>query len=145
LTERRVAVREALAGDAVRPRRECRPSCRQPYQPSGRILAPKSSAATPTSIYCADWRSSWWCSTHIGLRIPLKKTALADVLLTWFLSRLNYNGYEAVFVFFVPVSAARWRSTLGISAVLAGVAVMLAAWHGSGALAVGALRAMVAY
>ncbi len=38
---------------------------------------------------------------HIGLRIPLKKTALADVLPPWFLSRLNYNGYEAVFVFFV--------------------------------------------
>ncbi|WP_426700737.1 acyltransferase family protein [Rhodanobacter sp. Col0626] len=38
---------------------------------------------------------------HIGLRIPLKKTALADVLPTWLLSRLNYNGYEAVFVFFV--------------------------------------------
>jgi peptidoglycan/LPS O-acetylase OafA/YrhL len=38
---------------------------------------------------------------HIGLRIPLKKTMLADALPTWFLSRLNYNGYEAVFVFFV--------------------------------------------
>jgi peptidoglycan/LPS O-acetylase OafA/YrhL len=38
---------------------------------------------------------------HLGLRIPLKKTALADVLPTWLLSRLNYNGYEAVFVFFV--------------------------------------------
>jgi peptidoglycan/LPS O-acetylase OafA/YrhL len=38
---------------------------------------------------------------HIGLRIPLKKSALADVLPGWFLSRLNYNGYEAVFVFFV--------------------------------------------
>jgi len=38
---------------------------------------------------------------HIGLRIPLKKTALAEVLPTWLLSRLNYNGYEAVFVFFV--------------------------------------------
>jgi peptidoglycan/LPS O-acetylase OafA/YrhL len=38
---------------------------------------------------------------HIGLRIPLKKTVLADVLPTWLLSRLNYNGYEAVFVFFV--------------------------------------------
>lgn len=38
---------------------------------------------------------------HLGLRIPLKKTVLADVLPTWFLSRLNYNGYEAVFVFFV--------------------------------------------
>lgn len=38
---------------------------------------------------------------HIGLRIPLKKTVLADLLPPWFLSRLNYNGYEAVFVFFV--------------------------------------------
>jgi peptidoglycan/LPS O-acetylase OafA/YrhL len=38
---------------------------------------------------------------HLGLRIPLKKTALAEVLPTWLLSRLNYNGYEAVFVFFV--------------------------------------------
>jgi peptidoglycan/LPS O-acetylase OafA/YrhL len=38
---------------------------------------------------------------HLGLRIPLKKTALAEVLPPWFLSRLNYNGYEAVFVFFV--------------------------------------------
>lgn len=38
---------------------------------------------------------------HLGLRIPLRKTALADVLPTWLLSRLNYNGYEAVFVFFV--------------------------------------------
>lgn len=38
---------------------------------------------------------------HLGLRIPLKQTALADVLPPWFLGRLNYNGYEAVFVFFV--------------------------------------------
>lgn len=38
---------------------------------------------------------------HLGLRIPLKHTALAEVLPGWFLSRLNYNGYEAVFVFFV--------------------------------------------
>ena len=38
---------------------------------------------------------------HLGLRIPLKKTALAAVLPPWFLGRLNYNGYEAVFVFFV--------------------------------------------
>lgn len=38
---------------------------------------------------------------HIGLRIPLKKTALADVLPTRLLSALNFNGYEAVFVFFV--------------------------------------------
>ncbi|MGO4702794.1 acyltransferase family protein [Dyella sp. 2RAB6] len=38
---------------------------------------------------------------HIGLRIPLKKTALAEVLPTRLLSALNFNGYEAVFVFFV--------------------------------------------
>src|SRR5574337_929923 len=38
---------------------------------------------------------------HLGLRIPLKQTALVEVLPAWFLSRLNYNGYEAVFVFFV--------------------------------------------
>jgi peptidoglycan/LPS O-acetylase OafA/YrhL len=38
---------------------------------------------------------------HLGLRIPLKQTALAEVLPAWLLSRLNYNGYEAVFVFFV--------------------------------------------
>jgi len=38
---------------------------------------------------------------HIGIRIPLRKTALADFLPARFLSELNYNGYEAVFVFFV--------------------------------------------
>ncbi|KRE88630.1 acyltransferase [Frateuria sp. Soil773] len=38
---------------------------------------------------------------HLGLRIPLKATALADVLPAWLLVRLNYNGYEGVFVFFV--------------------------------------------
>ena len=38
---------------------------------------------------------------HLGLRIPLKKTALAEVLPTRLLSALNFNGYEAVFVFFV--------------------------------------------
>ena len=38
---------------------------------------------------------------HLGLRIPLKHTGLSEVLPGWFLSRLNYNGYEAVFVFFV--------------------------------------------
>lgn len=30
---------------------------------------------------------------HLGLRIPLKRTALADVLPAWFLSCLNDNGY----------------------------------------------------
>jgi len=38
---------------------------------------------------------------HIGLRIPLKKTLLAEVLPKGLLSGLNYNGYEAVFIFFV--------------------------------------------
>jgi peptidoglycan/LPS O-acetylase OafA/YrhL len=38
---------------------------------------------------------------HLGLRIPLKQSALDDVLPALLLSRLNYNGYEAVFVFFV--------------------------------------------
>lgn len=38
---------------------------------------------------------------HLGLRIPLKKTALAEMLPTRLLSALNFNGYEAVFVFFV--------------------------------------------
>ena len=54
---------------------------------------------------------------HLGLRIPLKQTALADVLPAWFLSRLNYNGYEAVFVFFVisgflitGIALQRWGS-----------------------------------
>jgi peptidoglycan/LPS O-acetylase OafA/YrhL len=38
---------------------------------------------------------------HIGLRIPLKKTALAALLPNWTFGALNFNGYEAVFVFFV--------------------------------------------
>jgi peptidoglycan/LPS O-acetylase OafA/YrhL len=38
---------------------------------------------------------------HLGLRIPLKGTALAAVLPVRLLQALNYNGYEAVFVFFV--------------------------------------------
>ena len=38
---------------------------------------------------------------HLGLRIPLKKTGLAEVVPTRLLSALNFNGYEAVFVFFV--------------------------------------------
>lgn len=38
---------------------------------------------------------------HIGLRIPLKKTMLAQVLPERLLSALNFNGYEGVFVFFV--------------------------------------------
>jgi peptidoglycan/LPS O-acetylase OafA/YrhL len=38
---------------------------------------------------------------HIGLRIPLKKGVLAGFLPKELLVALNYNGYEAVFIFFV--------------------------------------------
>ncbi|MEW9573695.1 acyltransferase family protein [Rhodanobacter sp. Si-c] len=38
---------------------------------------------------------------HLGIRMPLEKSALAAVLPTWLLNRLNWNGYEAVYVFFV--------------------------------------------
>lgn len=38
---------------------------------------------------------------HVGLRIPLKQTVLATFLPEWFLNALIYNGYEAVFIFFV--------------------------------------------
>ena len=38
---------------------------------------------------------------HVGLRIPLKQGVLATFLPKGFLSALIYNGYEAVFVFFV--------------------------------------------
>lgn len=38
---------------------------------------------------------------HVGLRIPLKTSALASFAPKRLLSALNYNGYEAVFVFFV--------------------------------------------
>ena len=38
---------------------------------------------------------------HLAIRIPLRKTAAADVFPRWLLSALSYNGYEAVFIFFV--------------------------------------------
>jgi peptidoglycan/LPS O-acetylase OafA/YrhL len=38
---------------------------------------------------------------HLALRIPPKHTALADVVPQRLLGALGYNGYEAVFVFFV--------------------------------------------
>lgn len=38
---------------------------------------------------------------HLALRIPPKQTALADVVPQRLLGALGYNGYEAVFVFFV--------------------------------------------
>lgn len=60
---------------------------------------------------------------HLGLggRIPLKATALADMLPRRVLDALNYNGYEAVFVFFVISGfliashcLARWGSLAAI-------------------------------
>ena len=39
--------------------------------------------------------------TQVALRIPLRDTALGDVLPRRLLNALSYNGYEAVFVFFV--------------------------------------------
>ncbi len=54
---------------------------------------------------------------HIGLRIPLRKGMLADFVPLPLLNGLNYNGYEAVFVFFVlsgflitTTSLQRWGS-----------------------------------
>ncbi|WP_282274651.1 acyltransferase [Stenotrophomonas sp. PS02297] len=38
---------------------------------------------------------------HLALRIPLRDTALGDILPRRLLDALSYNGYEAVFVFFV--------------------------------------------
>lgn len=54
---------------------------------------------------------------HIGLRLPLRKGILADFVPLPLLNGLNYNGYEAVFVFFVlsgfliaTTSLQRWGS-----------------------------------
>jgi peptidoglycan/LPS O-acetylase OafA/YrhL len=38
---------------------------------------------------------------HLALRIPLRKTAAAGVAPRWLLHALSYEGYEAVFIFFV--------------------------------------------
>lgn len=38
---------------------------------------------------------------HIGLRVPLSQTLLARVLPHWLLEGLNFNGAEAVVIFFV--------------------------------------------
>ncbi|MBL8742673.1 MAG: acyltransferase [Myxococcales bacterium] len=58
---------------------------------------------------------------HVALRIPLQQTALADHVPKRVLSGLAYNGYEAVFVFFVVSgfliashSIARWGSLAAI-------------------------------
>lgn len=61
---------------------------------------------------------------HMGLRLPLKESALADVVPARVLSALNWNGYEAVFVFFVVSgfliashSIRRWGDLARIDAV----------------------------
>lgn len=38
---------------------------------------------------------------HLAIRIPLKKTALADVLPQRLLAAASYDGYDGVFIFFV--------------------------------------------
>ena len=38
---------------------------------------------------------------HMMLRIPLDDTGLAAVLPEWLLHAAGYNGYQAVFIFFV--------------------------------------------
>lgn len=38
---------------------------------------------------------------HVGIRIPLRKSGFADVMPPWVSHALNFNGYQAVFVFFV--------------------------------------------
>ena len=91
---------------------------------------------------------------HLGLpmRMPLKASALADVLPVRLLQALNYNGYEAVFVFFVISgfliagnALERWGSLARIDLTafyarrfarivpcLAALLVVLAALHGLG-------------
>lgn len=60
---------------------------------------------------------------HVGLRIPLRQGALAAFLPRWALDALIYNGYEAVFVFFVisgfliaSNTLARWGSLGAVDA-----------------------------
>jgi peptidoglycan/LPS O-acetylase OafA/YrhL len=54
---------------------------------------------------------------HVGLRIPLKQGVLSTFLPKWFLGALVFNGYQAVFIFFVisgfliaSNTLARWGS-----------------------------------
>jgi peptidoglycan/LPS O-acetylase OafA/YrhL len=58
---------------------------------------------------------------HIGLRIPLRKTALLDVLPKKLLTALNFNGYEAVFIFFVISGFLITSNALRRSGSLAGI------------------------
>ncbi len=59
---------------------------------------------------------------HIGLRVPLSQTLLATVVPAWLLQGLNFNGAEAVVMFFVISgflitrrSQERWGDLRGIS------------------------------
>src|SRR3984957_7702778 len=59
---------------------------------------------------------------HIGIRVPLSQTLLARVLPHWLLQGLNFNGSEAVIIFFVISgflitrrSQERWGDLRGIS------------------------------
>jgi peptidoglycan/LPS O-acetylase OafA/YrhL len=58
---------------------------------------------------------------HIGIRVPLSQTLLARVLPHWLLQGLNFNGSEAVIIFFVISgflitrrSQERWGDLRGI-------------------------------
>src|ERR1700722_19468991 len=59
---------------------------------------------------------------HIGLRVPLSQTLLARFLPHWLLQDVNFNGAEAVIIFFVISgflitrrSQERWGDLRGIS------------------------------
>ncbi len=73
----------------------------QPWMTDGSAVQPAKKGRNPGIDLLRGLSILFVILNHLGLRIPLKKSALADVLPPWFLSRLNYNGYEAVFVFFV--------------------------------------------
>ncbi|MEO6079063.1 MAG: acyltransferase [Steroidobacteraceae bacterium] len=60
---------------------------------------------------------------HIGIRMPLSKTPVANLLPPWLLQGLNFNGTEAVIIFFVISgflitrrSQERWGDLRNISA-----------------------------